>query len=167
MRDEVADAPGFDVVFDELYSAAFKVAYRMLGERGEAEDIAQEALARALVHWERLAPRPTGWVVRVASNLAIDRWRRRRRPVPRPGTLRMLDPYVAERVDLARALKRLPRRQRQVVVLRYVADRSEAEVAAELGISVGSVKSHGSRALAALRGHLGEPGSGAGDVQAS
>jgi RNA polymerase sigma factor (sigma-70 family) len=83
------------------------------------------------------------------------------------GPLGVVDRYQAERVDLARALRRLPRRQREVVVLRYLADWSEADVALALGCSVGTVKSHGHRGLAALRRHLHEPPAGEADVRAS
>jgi RNA polymerase sigma factor (sigma-70 family) len=55
------------------------------------------------------------------------------------------------RIDLQRLLAQLPKRQRDVVVLRYLADLSEADVAAELGISIGTVKSHSHRALRSLR----------------
>jgi RNA polymerase sigma-70 factor (ECF subfamily) len=64
---------GFDQAFERLYRLAYRVAFRILGDRGDAEDVAQEALARAVVRWSRLKDRPEGWVTRVASNLAIDR----------------------------------------------------------------------------------------------
>ncbi len=159
--------PGFEPAFADLHRLAYRVAFRILGDRGDAEDVAQEALARAVVRWGRLAGRPQGWVSRVAANLAIDRYRRRRRPLPPPGVLAAVDPYLGERIDLTRALAGLPRRQREVVVLRYLADWSEADVAAELGCSVGAVKSHGSRGLAALRRRLSVAAEGAGDVRAS
>jgi RNA polymerase sigma factor (sigma-70 family) len=117
--------------------------------------VAQEALARTHLRWSRLRERPEGWVVTVATNLAIDRHRRRRR-TSSLGTepLSLVDPHQGERIDLARALRRLPRRQREVVVLRYLADWSELDVAIALGVSAGAVKSHASRGLAALRHHL-------------
>lgn len=148
---------GFAGAFGDLFGLAYRVAYRILGDRGDAEDVAQEACARAAVRWDRLAERPEGWVVRVAANLAIDRYRRRRRPLPDPWTgFSVADADAAERLDLARALRRLPRRQRQVAVLRYLADWSEKDVARELGCSVGTVKSTGARALVALRRRLRE-----------
>jgi RNA polymerase sigma-70 factor (sigma-E family) len=151
-----AGPQGFAVAFPTLFTLAYKVAYRILGDRGDAEDVAQEALARAALRWRRLAPRPEGWVVRVAGNLAIDRYRRRRRVVMvavEPGVA--AEPLVAERLDLAGALGALPRRQRQVVVLRYLADWSEQDVARALGCSVGTVKSSGARGVQALRRRLG------------
>jgi len=163
------EAPaGFERAFDGLYRLAYRVAYRILGDRGDAEDVAQEALARASLRWSQLADRPEGWVSRVASNLAIDRHRRRRRTPPTPiGPLGMVDPHLGERGDLVAALRRLPRRQKQVMVLRYLADMSETEVALEMGCSVGTVKSHGARGLASLRRYLGTGEGGGNDVRAS
>ena|ERR1019366_8036484 len=147
---------GFDLAFENLYRLAYRVAYRILGDQGDAEDVAQETLARAVVRWSRLKDRPEGWVTRVASNLAIDRYRRRRRrPVaPMTGPVGLVDPYLGERGDLVVALRRLPRRQREAVVLRYLGDLSEAQVAPEMGCSIGAVKSHGARGLTALRRQL-------------
>jgi RNA polymerase sigma factor (sigma-70 family) len=107
-------------------------------------------------------------VVTVATNLSIDRQRRRKRLRALPDhSLSLVDVHEAERIDLARALRRLPRRQREVVILRYLADWSENEVAVALGVSPGAVKSHASRGLAALRRHLEARSEGAQDVRAS
>jgi RNA polymerase sigma-70 factor (sigma-E family) len=162
-------ARSFELAFDGLYRLAYKVAYRIVGDRPEAEDIAQEALARASLRWSRLHEHPEGWISRVASNLAIDRYRRVRRAPRVPiGPIGVVDDRVTERTDLVAALRRLPRRQREVVVMRYLADLSEADVAAALGCSVGAVKTHASRGLATLRRELGERSEGkGGDVRAS
>jgi RNA polymerase sigma-70 factor (sigma-E family) len=160
----------FEERFDALYRLAYRVSFRVLGDRGDAEDVAQDALARAHLRWDRLSGQPEGWVVTVATNLAIDRHRhRRRRPVPRRGeALGLVEIHLAERVDLARALRRLSRRQREVVVLRYLADWSERDVADALGCSPGAVKVHATRGLAALRELLGvDPGRGGVGVRAS
>jgi RNA polymerase sigma-70 factor (sigma-E family) len=165
----VPQAVAFDEAFPDLYRLAYRVSFRVLGDTGDAEDVAQEALARSHVRWSRLQDRPHGWVVTVATNLAIDRLRRRQRsagPVSEPIVL--VEAYLSERIDLAHALRRLPRRQRQVVVLRYLADLPELEVAQTLGCSPGTVKSHASRGLAHLRQHLEERGvRGGDDVRAS
>jgi RNA polymerase sigma-70 factor (sigma-E family) len=146
----------FEIAFDDLYRLAYRVAFRILGDRPDAEDVAQEALARAALRWSGLHDRPEGWVSRVASNLAIDRYRRRRRQPQVPsGPVGIVDEQMDERGDLVAALRKLPRRQREVVVLRYLADLSEADVALSLGCSIGTVKSNGARGLSALRGHLG------------
>ncbi len=160
---------GFDLAFEGLYRLAYRVAFRLLGDRGDAEDVAQEALARAALRWSRLEDRPEGWVTRVASNLAIDRIRRRRRTLPPPNRpLGLVDLHVGERGDLVNGLRRLPRRQREAVVLRYLADFSEADAAIVMHCSVGTVKSHCARGLAALRAHLSDSGEGGGEgVRAS
>jgi RNA polymerase sigma-70 factor (sigma-E family) len=158
----------FELAFNTLYQLAYRVAFRLLGDRGDAEDVAQEALARAMVRWKRLEDKPEGWVSRVAANLAIDRIRHSRRGSPlSPRHLEIVDPLLGERGDLVGALRRLPRRQREVVVLRYLADLSEIRVAEELGCSVGTVKSHGARGLAALRLQLSDDHEGSGDVRTS
>jgi len=151
-------AADFDERFGELSALSYQVAFRILGDRADAQDVAQEALARAYARWGRVRDHAVPWVVRVSANLAIGVWRCRGRTVPGAG--RDSDDHAAaalERVALVGALARLPRRQRQVVALRFLADRSEAAVAAELGCSVGTVKQHTHRALAALRRAL-EPG---------
>jgi RNA polymerase sigma factor (sigma-70 family) len=147
---------GFDEQFVELHRAAYRVAYKLLGDRAEAEDMAQEALARALVRWRSVEPYAAAWVSRVAANLALDRLRRLRHRVEVQDTAQ-LDPDAAQRLDLQRALLALSRRQRDVVVLRYLVDLPEQAVADALGVSTGSVKTHASRGLAALRQLLGEP----------
>lgn len=149
----------FDEAFDDLFAAGYRAAFRLLGDRDEASDCAQEALTRAYPRWDRLVRRgdPTPWVVRVAANLAIDRWRRQQRqhaePIEPAGGH---DDLVANRSMLHDALAQLPKRQREVVVLRYVGDLSEAQTATALGISPGAVKQHTSRGLAALRAYLEE-----------
>jgi RNA polymerase sigma-70 factor (sigma-E family) len=155
--DMTSAARDFDDAYPALFRDAYRVAYRLLGDREDAADTAQEACARACVRWRRLtrAGDPAPWVVRVAGNLAIDRWRRRRtaaaHPLPAPAASTMPD-----RVDLHRALEAISKRQRDVILLRYFADLPEAAVADALGCSVGSVKTHTSRALAALRARLAD-----------
>jgi len=147
----------FDAAFDELYDRAVITARRIVGSTAAAEDIAAEALARAYARWHRVhaLPHRDACVLRVALNLAL-RARRRAGTVSPPPT----DPdpaiAVAAAVDLVRAARNLPRRQRQVVTLRYLADLSEREVAQLLGLSTGTVKTHLHRAAATVRGRLGD-----------
>lgn len=150
----MAERADFDGRFDALAGLAYRVAFRLLGQRDEAEEVAQEALARAFASWRRVASYDEPWVARVATNLAIDVHRRRRPStelkddVVVPGDLAA---RVLERHGLIESLRRLPRRQRQVVVLRYLADLSERQVADLLGTTVGSVKQHCHRAMTRLR----------------
>ena len=141
----------FEDAFEELYRLAYRVAFRLIGRRGEAEDVAQEALARAYVRWARMGAYPEAWVSRVSTNLALDAWRKQRRHWSSPTTNLSFDASATDRVDLQRALAGLSKRQREVVALRYIADLPEETVAAALGCSTGTVKQHASRGLAALR----------------
>jgi RNA polymerase sigma-70 factor (sigma-E family) len=147
----------FEEAFDDLYVRAYGVAFQLLGRRSEAEDVAQETLARAFVRWRRIRGYAEAWVVRVAGNLAIDAWRRRQR-VDTTGDAERRGATApgpdGQRVDLHRALDALSRRQREVIVLRFLADLPEADVAKALGCSVGSVKQHASRGLATLRASM-------------
>jgi RNA polymerase sigma-70 factor (sigma-E family) len=145
----------FDQFFDELFPRAQALALRIVGHGGAAEDVAAEALTRAYARWPRLRGLSyrDGWVLRVASNLAIDAVRRRPVPAALPETISGED-LGTLRVTLASALHTLPERQRTVIALRYLSDLSEAQVAETLGMAVGTVKSHTHRGLANLRGHL-------------
>ena len=66
----------FETEFDNLWRRAYGVAFVVLGDRSESEDIAQETLARAHVRWNKVSAYAGPWVVRVAGNLAIDRVRK-------------------------------------------------------------------------------------------
>ena len=145
----------FEEQFDELYARAYGVGYQLLGRRSEAEDVAQETLARAFVHWRKVRGYSEAWIVRVAGNLAIDTWRKTKRISPAAAPDTTTPGPNALRIDLHRALTTLSKRQREVLVLRFLADLPEADVAQALGCSVGSVKVHAARGLAALRSTLG------------
>lgn len=143
-------APDFDERFDDLARLAHRVAYRILGQRQEAEDVAQEALARAFVRWRRIGGHADAWVTRVATNLALGLLRRRRTQPLTEAEPGAVDAVASDRLELVQMIEGLPRRQREVVVLRYLADLSEADVAERLGVSRGSVKRHAHRATRAL-----------------
>ena len=151
------DKDGFDERFLVLFRVAIRPALRILRNLDAAEDVAAEVLARAYADWDRLGAAPwlEAWLVRSATNLSIDQIRRiKRRALPVVSTAP--DGQLEVRLDLAQAVARLPRRQRDTVALRYFGDLSEADVAALLGISVGSVKTHLHRAMGALRDQLGD-----------
>jgi RNA polymerase sigma factor (sigma-70 family) len=144
--------PAFEQSFPDLLRLAFRVARRIVGTREDAEDIAVETLARAALRWRVIEHRAQPWVVRVATNLAIDEVRRSRRRPP-PGSALSPD-WAAEadqRLDVADTLRQLPRRQRQVLVLRHYCGMTDEGIADHLRISVGSVKQHSSRAASAVR----------------
>jgi RNA polymerase sigma-70 factor, ECF subfamily len=124
---------------------------RIVGHES-GEDLAIEALARAYARWNAVEKMeyPQAWTIRVGVNLALDQVRRKD---IRPMTFAVRDEadQVILRADLVRAVRLLPKRQQEVVVLRHVVDLSEADVSRALGISEGSVKTHLHRAIQGLR----------------
>ena len=140
------------------WSAMVRLAYTLTGDQGHAEDIAQAAFSSAYSAWGRVrrAGDPDAYVRAIVIHENSKRFRKQRvredlrAAVPERGT--GADDSLADRAALHDALSRLGPRQRAVVVLRFWMDMSEAETAAALGCSVGTVKSQASRALAALRG---------------
>jgi RNA polymerase sigma-70 factor (sigma-E family) len=146
-------------------SSLLRFAYLLAESREAGEDLVQAALERCYRHWRRVqrTDRPDRYVRRMLANAAVDRWRLRRRtpesPLDAAAERAAGDPIgsLLDRDELIQALRTLSPRQRVVVVLRYVEDLSEAETAALLDCSVGSVKSHASRGLARLRTVLVEP----------
>ena len=132
-----------------------------VGDQDTAQDLADEAFARACASWRTVSrhPAPVAWVVRTALNANISRWRRRREvPVADPATV--ADPAAGDGagglVDqrIMAAPRRLPARQRQVVALRLFLDLDTGRTGELLGIAPGTVKEHLARALASLRGEL-------------
>lgn len=151
----------FDERFEALAAIAYRVAFRILGNRADAEEIAQETMARAYARWRSVAGHAEPWVAKVATNLTLGAWRKRRPHLPLdagagPSVDDAALALALERHGLVAALVRLPRRQREVLVLRYLADLPEQAVAAHLGTSVGSVKQHAHRGMARLRLEIGE-----------
>jgi RNA polymerase sigma-70 factor (sigma-E family) len=143
-------------------AALFRTALLLTGQnRSEAEDLLQGALERAYRRWGRICRSgdPERYVRAILANASTDRWRRLGRrgehSLPDDGSGGPVTGdhagEVADRDFLLRALAGLPPRQRAVLVLRYFCDLPEAEIAAALGCSTGTVKSQASRALAKLR----------------
>jgi RNA polymerase sigma factor (sigma-70 family) len=169
----------FASFYHETRDRCLRAVYTSTGDVHRAEDLVAEAYARALARWPRVSrhPAPAAWIVRTALNLHVSWWRRRRREyaigLPHgdaekfdaaawastgyrfaagsPGGAAMPDPA------LLAMLRSLPRRQREVVVLRVLLDLDTAATARELGLAQGTVKVHLSRALAVLREQLAPP----------
>ena len=153
----------FDVFYRGEYDRAVRLAYVLSGSRWGAEDLAQDAFMEAHRRWSEIGSygSPGGWVRRVIANRSVSAYRRRlaegravlkmvagaRTPVPE------LDPETEE---VWEAVRRLPRRQAQVVALTYLDDLSLQEVGAMLDISVPTVGTHLQRARRALGRMLDE-----------
>lgn len=163
-RPEVPSRESFDEFVRSRSGALGRTAFLLTGDAHHAEDLVQSALAKAAVHWHRVDD-PEAYVRRALYHQAVSWWRlRRRRPgevlvdaLPDPLAVRTVDPDV--RIVLGQALARLTAKQRAVLVLRYYEDRTEAETADLLSVTVGTVKSqtrHALRRLRELAPHLGE-----------
>ena len=171
LRARAGDDTGFAWLVDRYARRVHNVAYRMLRDRGEAEDVTQHAFLNAWKALDRFdTARPfRNWLLRITTNLCRNRIAARqvRRhlldPIggdpdtPEPMDLRLpaADASDAERV--AAAIDRLPERYRLPVILRYQHELSVAEVAAVMGIPVATAKTHLHRARAALRTVLERP----------
>jgi RNA polymerase sigma-70 factor (sigma-E family) len=152
------DDPGFREYVTARSRSLLRTAYLLTGNRADAEDLVQAALAKTYMAWDRIEDRAAldGYVRRAMVNTHISWWRRRR--LEEYPTDEVPDQAVADHAGasdlqdtLRRAVDRLPHRMRAVVVLRYFEDMTEAEVAEALGVSLGTVKSTLSRAVAKLR----------------
>ncbi|MEU8081626.1 SigE family RNA polymerase sigma factor [Catellatospora citrea] len=133
-----------------------RIAFLLIGDHALAEDLLQTALAKSWSAWRRIEGDPEPYVRQVLANTFNSWWRRRwhgERPTETLPERAGSPPQAAvdERDRVWRALARLPRQQRVVLVLRYFEDLSEAEIAQTLSISPGSVKTHAAKGLAKLR----------------
>lgn len=158
LRAASADDPAFRDYVRSRSRALLRTAYLLTGNMADAEDLVQAALTKTYVAWDRIQDRSAldGYVRRAIVNTHISWWRRRR--VEEYPTDEIPDRAVVDHPEgselqetLRRAIDRLPRRMRAAVMLRYFDDMTEAEIAEVLGVSLGTVKSTVSRAVAKLR----------------
>lgn len=155
----VDDEAGFADFVDQWSPALLRVAFLLTGDRWLAEDLLQAALLKTSRRWSRIADHQAAYpYVRRVLVTTYAGWRRRRRvsevltdSLPEHGATVGDDAAAGSAVA---ALDALPPRMRAVIVLRYYEDLSEADTAAALGCSTGSVKSQASRGLARLRVEL-------------
>ncbi len=153
------DVTSLERLLDERGQRLMRVAVALTGSRADGEDLLQAALERVLRNWRRVESDPEGYLWRTLYHLAADGWRQRGRWRTRLADLRAQAPTdtgegeaaVDLRDELVRLLRRLPPRQRAVIVLRYWEQHSETETAALLGCSEGTVKSAAARGLRRLR----------------
>ena len=154
-RDEAAL---FDIFVRDESATLLRLAWGLTGDRGAAEDLVQATLERVWTHWPRVSNkgRAGAYARRVALTLFLTSrlrfwWGERVAASPPDATIDDDSDVVLSRRTVLTALSDLPPRQRAVLVLRYLDDRSEAETADALGCALGTVKSQAARALTALR----------------
>jgi RNA polymerase sigma-70 factor (ECF subfamily) len=157
----VADDDSFDALYAATYGRIVGQVFALIGDLHEAEDVTQDAFAKASFHWKRIAAydAPEAWVRRVAFNQAYTSVRRARRTLvalTRHGPPEHMPAVSSDRVDVHRAMRRLRPRHREVLVLHYVAELPLDEVARELRLPLGTVKSRLNRARRALAEQLGD-----------
>jgi RNA polymerase sigma-70 factor (sigma-E family) len=149
------------VLYERHYAELVRLAFALTSDWGLAEELAQEAFVRAWRSWANIrdpqsAPAYLRTIVVNLARTSLRRRLREHRAWRDAGETRPADP--GDSVDLLRALARLPARKRACVVLRFYLDLSEADTAAALGVSVGTVKSQTAKALQRLERLLAEPG---------
>jgi RNA polymerase sigma-70 factor (ECF subfamily) len=148
-----------DAAFEELYRREFGSVYRacylLAGDAGLAEEAAQEAFARCLARWRRLRDQPwvAGWVTTTAMN-HVRRTLRRRRREPSPPSTQPQARDLADHLDLVGAIRALPPRQQEAVILHYGMGLTVADVGSAMGCAEGTVKAHLAKARAGLRTRL-------------
>jgi len=160
------DEAGFAAFVAARWRPLLRTSYLLTGDEGRAEDLLQTALAKLWLSWGRVnEDAPEAYVRKILANTSASWWRRRwhgEKPTEVIPEVRAGDDIagaVADRDELRSVLSVLTPRQRAVIVLRYAEDMTEQQVADALGVSVGTVKTLSSRALARLRGDLrnGQP----------
>jgi len=169
------DASAFRMLIDRHAAPLHRLAYRMLSDASEAEDVTQESLLRLWDHAAAWTPQGGGlpaWLRRIASNLCLDRLRRRARLSDAPPPDRIDEaPNADARFDAQRlsdvaqsALRALPDRQRAAVVLTYYEQLSNLAAADMLGMKLKAFESLLVRARAALKAHVQAAGISAADL---
>lgn len=143
----------FDAFYREQRDGLVGLCYLTTLDVEVAADAAQEAMLRAFNRWSTLQDQaPLAWVRTVALNLCRSRWRRMQRELHLlPRLYSAPGPQVPRDLDLVAALRSLPERQREALVLRYWGDMSVQDCAVAMGVTAGSVNQHLSRARMALR----------------
>jgi len=149
-------------LFSAHYRQLVRLAVLLLADRSVAEELVQDAYVRLHQHWSRLRDpdRALGYLRTSVVNAVrsaqrhrgvADRYLARWRPPPDEPSAEVGALGVLDHESVITALRALPARQREALVLRYYLDLSESEIADAMGISRGAVKSHASRGIAALR----------------
>lgn len=152
------DDRAFAEFFRESWDPCLKAVAASTGDMQLAEEHLADAFTRAWASWRKVSrhPAPRAWVVRTALNAGVSRWRRRSRELPLVDHDAEAPGSAGTGLDagLLAALRRLPERQREVIVLRVLLDLDIDTTARELGIAPGTVRAHLSRAVTTLRNEL-------------
>jgi RNA polymerase sigma factor (sigma-70 family) len=152
------DNAGFAEFFATSWDPCLRAVAASTGSMTLAEHQVAEAFARAWVSWHEVShhPAPRAWIVRTALNAGASWWYRRRKETALTGHDIAVADSQGTGLDTAvlTALRRLPARQREVIVLRVFLDLDIDTTARQLGIAPGTVRAHLSRAMAALRSEL-------------
>jgi RNA polymerase sigma-70 factor (sigma-E family) len=157
----VAEHGGFEEFYTGTRHRLITYLYAMTGDRAEAQDAAQEAYVRAWQRWSTVSgyDNPEAWVRTVAYRLCLNHWRKARNRLAaqlRHGGDPDAAPPSENTVALISALKRLPVAERQVIAMHHLMDLSVAEVAAQTGTPVNTVKTRLARGRRTLAGFLDE-----------
>ena len=164
-RPVIRAAETFEAFYRREYRPVLGLAIVLSGDRSVAEEVAQDAFLVALHDWDRVGmmENPSAWVRRVVANRSVSWFRRRAaqaralvRMGPPPAAAPGLD--VEAGLELWREVRRLPRRQAQAIALMYLNGFARRDVAAVLGCSEETVKTHLDRARKTLAERLGEGG---------
>jgi len=158
-RPAEREEASFEAFFEQTCQRVVGIVAVATGDVGAAEDAVQDAYARALTRWARVSglDRPDLWVARVATRLAIDAWRRRRRETALEMDMRAAVHDDIDRLWVRWGLEGLSPMQRVTVILRHVDGLPVHDVAAAVSTSPETVKTHLQRARRRLRELLREP----------
>lgn len=157
MRADADDA--LTALYVKHYTTLVRLAALLLDDRGASEEVVQDAYVKMHAAWRRIddTDRALAYLRQTVVNLARSRMRRRLlvikhapKPMPDAPSAEYAAMAGVERAEVLAGLRALPARQREAVVLRYYGDLSQAQIAAAMGCSVGAVKSHVHRGMAAL-----------------
>jgi len=153
----------FTAFVAERGQTLLRIAHALTGNREAAQDLVQGALAKAYARWPRIHGDAEAYVRKIIYNDRASAWRRAGTrnevivaEVPDRAVERHHDQDVTDRITVQKALLTLPTRQRAVLVMRYLEDRSVEETAEVLGCRPGTVASQASRALSKLRQLVGD-----------
>lgn len=161
--------------FDDFYAGSVRrvsgYVFALTGDRGETEDVVQEAYARTWQNWDRVSAYedPESWVRTVAYRIRVSRWRRAtsgRKAYRRHGAAPDAPELSVDYVAIVSALRQIPAPQRRAIVLYYLVGLSIEEISKETGVASGTIKSQLSRARTRLAALLSESGEYHGNPQA-